>query len=159
MRTLFHARQQKASEKRQGTKSREVWHPTVQERLWGIRQVDCGVDRGGAFEEVLRDRRTPGKTSRRLANPLDPLDGGRPGRPRTRCPGIHKHHHHGGSCREKQERAERLATSTSYCVVFRLLNCRYSPTIFILVINLATARALDLTVPCEVLAQARRVVE
>src|SRR5215831_18221355 len=46
MRTLFHARQQKASEKRQGTKSREVWHPTVQERLWGIRHVDCGVDRG-----------------------------------------------------------------------------------------------------------------
>src|SRR5262249_3462651 len=41
-----HARQQEASEKRQGTKSREVWHPTVQERLWGIRHVDCGVDRG-----------------------------------------------------------------------------------------------------------------
>ena len=33
------------------------------------------------------------------------------------------------------------------------------PTIFILVINLATARALDLTVPREVLVQARRVVK
>src|SRR5262245_62399618 len=53
MRTLFHARQQKASEKRQGTKSREVWHPTVQERLWGIRHVDCGVDRG---REALEGR-------------------------------------------------------------------------------------------------------
>ena len=42
----IHARQQEASEKRQGTKSREVWHPTVQERLWGIRHVDCGVDLG-----------------------------------------------------------------------------------------------------------------
>src|SRR5215470_15882283 len=42
----IHARRQEASEKRQGTKSREVWHPTVQERLWGIRHVDCGVDRG-----------------------------------------------------------------------------------------------------------------
>jgi hypothetical protein len=42
----IHARQQEASEKRQGTKSREVWHPTVQERLWGIRHVDCGVDWG-----------------------------------------------------------------------------------------------------------------
>src|SRR5262250_1668115 len=42
----IHARRQEASEKRQGTKSREVWHPTVQERLWGIRRVDCGVDRG-----------------------------------------------------------------------------------------------------------------
>jgi hypothetical protein len=43
---VIHARQQEASEKRQGTKSREVWHPTVQERLWGIRHVDCGVDLG-----------------------------------------------------------------------------------------------------------------
>src|SRR5215470_19689637 len=42
----IHARRQEASEKRQGTKSREVWHPTVQERLWGIRHVDCGADRG-----------------------------------------------------------------------------------------------------------------
>src|SRR5215831_14731454 len=42
----IHAWRQEASEKRQGTKSREVWHPTVQERLWGIRRVDCGVDRG-----------------------------------------------------------------------------------------------------------------
>jgi putative ABC transport system substrate-binding protein len=33
------------------------------------------------------------------------------------------------------------------------------PTIFALVINLATARALDLTVPRELLVQARRVVE
>jgi putative tryptophan/tyrosine transport system substrate-binding protein len=33
------------------------------------------------------------------------------------------------------------------------------PTIFALVINLATARSLDLTVPRELLVQARRVVE
>ena len=42
----IHARQQEASEKRQGTKSREVWHPTVQERLWGLRHVNYGIDRG-----------------------------------------------------------------------------------------------------------------
>jgi hypothetical protein len=36
----IHAHQQEASEKRQGTKSRAVEHPTVQERLWGSSCAD-----------------------------------------------------------------------------------------------------------------------
>jgi len=35
-----------ASEKRQGTKSREVGHPRLQQRLWGFSCADGGADRG-----------------------------------------------------------------------------------------------------------------
>jgi hypothetical protein len=39
-------RQRQASGKRQGTKSRDVGHPTLQQLLWGIRRVDAGRERG-----------------------------------------------------------------------------------------------------------------
>jgi hypothetical protein len=42
---------QQASEKRQGTKSREVGQGTVQRRLWRFRRVDAGRERG---EEAFR---------------------------------------------------------------------------------------------------------
>jgi hypothetical protein len=38
--------QQQASGKRQGTKSREVVHPTLRARLWGISRVGGGPERG-----------------------------------------------------------------------------------------------------------------
>jgi len=41
-----HALQQSASQKRQGTKSREVVHPTLRARLWGLGGVDGGQARG-----------------------------------------------------------------------------------------------------------------
>jgi hypothetical protein len=44
-------RQRQASEKRQGTKSRDVGHPTLQQLLWGIRRVDADRERG---EEAFR---------------------------------------------------------------------------------------------------------
>jgi hypothetical protein len=41
-----HALQQAASQKRQGTKSRAVAHPTLRARLWGFSGVDGGEGRG-----------------------------------------------------------------------------------------------------------------
>jgi hypothetical protein len=43
---VIHAHRRQASEKRQGTKSREIGRPTLQERLWGFRRVDVVPDRG-----------------------------------------------------------------------------------------------------------------
>ena len=61
-----HDRQQQASGKRQGTKSREIVHPTLRARLWGFVGVDGGQAlgqglRGGRFEFDVSAR--PGERS------------------------------------------------------------------------------------------------
>src|SRR5450432_2061040 len=66
----IHALRRPASEKRQGTKSREVWHPAVQRMLWGSYVVgDLDSGRGASTRRRAREHAgEPGRvqwTSRR----------------------------------------------------------------------------------------------
>src|SRR5580704_15061164 len=52
MTRAIHAQRRPASEKRQCTKSREVWHPTVQRVLWGS-YVGGDLDGGRGASTML----------------------------------------------------------------------------------------------------------